>query len=75
MALINLIPLGIGGHANLITNGFGLSMLAYARVHRWISRLAVMHSALHVVASLVLSKGRLGRMTRQQVAGLIVCTT
>ncbi|KAF8545272.1 hypothetical protein BDD12DRAFT_785781 [Trichophaea hybrida] len=74
MALINLMPLGLGNHTNLITNTLGLSMLAYSRAHRWVGRIAVIHSIVHVFASLISSGGRLGRMNSKLVAGVIAMT-
>ncbi|KAA8895324.1 hypothetical protein FN846DRAFT_785219 [Sphaerosporella brunnea] len=71
MALINIMPLGLGAHASLITNYLGVSMLAYSRMHRWIGRVTAVHSIVHLIASLVIFGGCLGRMTTQMAISAI----
>lgn len=52
MALVNLIPLGATGRANLFTDMLGLNLETTQRMHRWIGRVAAVHSILHSILAM-----------------------
>ena len=57
MALINMIPLGLSGHANLITNKLGLSTATYSQAHCWVGGMAAIQSLIHLGTALPSLKG------------------
>jgi hypothetical protein len=65
---INLIPLALGAQMNLIANRCGIRLSAYARIHRWLGRIAIIEGLIHAAASL----RKLNIHAREDVAGLIV---
>ena len=68
MALINMIPLGLGGRANLVTNKLGFSAATYSQAHCWVGRMAAIQSLIHLGTALQISH----RMSTRLVTGIIV---
>jgi hypothetical protein len=70
MSIINLMPLSLGGHMNLIASRCGIRLGAYSRTHRWLGRVAIVEGLIHTVAAVSLRKSDL-RMP-SDIAGLTV---
>ncbi|GAB1319498.1 hypothetical protein MFIFM68171_09708 [Madurella fahalii] len=67
ISVVNLIPLFLGGYSD-ITSQCGIGLRAYARIHRWIGRVAIIEGLLHAIAS-VSSQG-LNINLKTDIAGL-----
>jgi hypothetical protein len=70
MSTIILMPLSLGGHMNLIANHCGIRLGSYARMHRWLGRVAIVQGLVHTAAAVSLQKPDL-RMP-SDIGGLIV---
>lgn len=70
MSTINLIPLALGGHMNLITNCCDIKVKNYQHVHRWLGRVAIVEGLVHSIMTAAASKPDLH--TPSQVAALVV---
>jgi hypothetical protein len=70
MATVNLVPLALGGHMNPIVDCFGVRLGTYARMHRWLGRVAIIEGSVH---SIMAAKSRkLDLHVPSQRAALIV---
>ncbi|RDL30195.1 uncharacterized protein BP5553_10473 [Venustampulla echinocandica] len=49
LSVVNLIPVALGGHMNLIVDVCGITLEDYNRMHRWVARVAVIEGLLHSV--------------------------
>jgi hypothetical protein len=47
---INLVPLALGGHMNMVASWCGLSLGAFARIHEWLGIVALVEGLVHTVA-------------------------
>jgi hypothetical protein len=47
---INLVPLALGEHMNMVTSWCGLSLGAYARMHEWLGIVALVEGLVHTAA-------------------------
>ena len=70
MSTINLIPLSLGGQINLIASRYRIRLGAYARIHRWLGKVAIVEGLVHTVAAVSLQKPNL--RVQSDVAALIV---
>jgi hypothetical protein len=52
LSTVNLMPLALGAHMNLLINQLGLGLEAYHRIHRWIARVTIVEGLLHVALAL-----------------------
>jgi hypothetical protein len=49
IAAINLVPLALGGHMNLIASYCGVALGGYGRIHRWLGRVAIIEGSVHSI--------------------------
>jgi hypothetical protein len=56
ISIINLIPLSLGSHMNLIASCYGISLGTYGRIHRWLGRVAIVEGLIHTAAAASLKK-------------------
>jgi hypothetical protein len=52
LSTINLIPLALGGHMNLVVDMCGLASEEYNQMHHWIALVAAIEALLHSVLAL-----------------------
>ncbi|OCL05849.1 hypothetical protein AOQ84DRAFT_379187 [Glonium stellatum] len=71
MSTINLMPLSLGAHMNLIASCCGISLGANARIHRWLGRVAIAEGLIHSAAPLQKHNLRM----QSDVAALIAAIT
>ncbi|KAI9772408.1 MAG: hypothetical protein M1840_000611 [Geoglossum simile] len=69
MSIINLMPLALGSHMNLVVNRCGLGPESYGRMHRWLGRVAIIEGFVHSTVAATSQKPDLHDST--QVAALI----
>lgn len=69
MALINMVPLFIGGRTNPLADALGISVQSYYFAHNWIGRVAILEAVLHSIVVLCLQP-RPGSIA---TSGIIVC--
>jgi hypothetical protein len=70
IAAINLMPLALGGHMNLIASYCGFALGGYGRIHRWLGRVAITEGLVH---SIMAARSRkLDLHVPSQMAALIV---
>lgn len=55
LAMVNIIPLCMGGRTNLIANLFHLQLREYGLMHRWIGRVCVLEGIAYGVVTLTRS--------------------
>lgn len=67
---LNLIPLSFGSHMNLIANTCGVRLPTYARMHRWLGRVAIAEGIAHVAAAVILKRASL--RAPKDIAAVIV---
>jgi len=67
---VNLMPLSLGAHMNLIVNDYGISLPNYTRMHRWLGRVAIAEAIVHVVAAALSTK--IDLRTPKDVAAVMV---
>lgn len=73
MSLVNLVPLCLGGRLTFLGDFCGVSYENHSRMHRWIGRMAVIQSLLHVtIASTGPEKGLELGLTKLPGSGLLV---
>lgn len=72
VSIINLMPLSLGATMNFIISLCGISLPAYAKIHRWLGRVAIVEGLIHVAAAASYRKPNLH--TLPDVAALIVST-
>ncbi|KAE9373852.1 hypothetical protein N431DRAFT_466106 [Stipitochalara longipes BDJ] len=53
LALINMIPLFLGGRTNFLADSLGIPLHTYYLAHHWIGRVVVLQSLLHLIPSLI----------------------
>ena len=70
MSTINLTPLSLGAQMNLIASRCGIRLSTYARIHRWLGRVAIVEGLIHTAAAASLRKPNL--RTHSDVAALTV---
>lgn len=70
---INLLPLFLGGHMNILANYCGIGMQVYARLHRWLGRVAVLEGLLHAVVSISTQGSRF--LAQPDIAAITVSWT
>ena len=47
---INLVPLALGEHMNMVASWCGLSLGAYARIHEWLGIVVIVKGLVHTAA-------------------------
>ena len=67
---INLVPLALGEHMNIVTSWCGLSLGTYARMHQWLGIVAIVEGLVHTVVGAVSHK--LNLHTTSGIATLVV---
>ncbi|KAF2182632.1 hypothetical protein K469DRAFT_669639 [Zopfia rhizophila CBS 207.26] len=67
-SVINIIPLFFGGRINTIGSFSGIKYEAYARIHRWIGRIAIAECIVH---STLAAASQKSFRSRSQISGLI----
>jgi hypothetical protein len=70
LSTVNLTPLALGGHMNIVINRLGLGLEAYNRIHRWVARVAVIEGLLHTVLAVTSQAPNLHSST--QIAAVVV---
>ena len=55
---INLIPLFLGGQMNPIVNHSGVGLRLYARIHRWLGRIAIVEGIIHMTVAWPTNKSK-----------------
>jgi hypothetical protein len=70
MAIINMIPLFLGGRTNILSNFLGISFHTYYLAHHWIGRMVIVLSILHI--GLHTGSGKPSSYMRSQVSALTV---
>jgi len=70
MSTINLIPLALGGHMNVIVDLCGVRPENYQRMHRWLGRVAIVEGLVHSIMAATSQK--LDLHISSQVAALVV---
>jgi hypothetical protein len=53
---INLVPLALGEHMNMVASWCGLSLGAYARIHEWLGIVAIVEGLVHTAAGVASQK-------------------
>ncbi|KAI9767709.1 MAG: hypothetical protein M1839_004370 [Geoglossum umbratile] len=69
MSTINLMPLSLGGHLNLIVSKCNITFEDYGRIHRWLGWVAIAEGLVHAAAAASIQKPSLH--TSSQIAALI----
>ena len=59
MSIINLTPLLLRAQMNLITSRCRIRLSAYARIHRWLGRVAIVKGLIYTAAAISLRKPNL----------------
>lgn len=54
MAIINMVPLFLGGRTNPVADALGISIQSYYFAHNWIGRVAIVEALIHSVIVLTL---------------------
>jgi hypothetical protein len=72
LSTINLIPLCIGSHPNLVADYCGLGLESMNCMHRWIGRVVFLEGLLHTLLA-VTSKG-LALKSSAEISGVVVGT-
>jgi hypothetical protein len=73
MATINLVPLALGGHMNVISSYCGVALSSYGRIHRLLGRVAIIEGSVHSIMAARSRKIELH--VPSQIAALIVGTS
>ena len=47
ISIVNLMPLPLGGHMNLIASRCGISLEAYVSIHRWLAMAGIVEGLVH----------------------------
>ncbi|KAI9784310.1 MAG: hypothetical protein M1839_002371 [Geoglossum umbratile] len=68
MSTINLMPLSLGGHLNLVASRCGIAFEDYVRIHRWLGWVAIAEGLVHAVAAASIQQ--LNLHTSPQIAAL-----
>ncbi|KAJ0100705.1 hypothetical protein J7T55_002168, partial [Diaporthe amygdali] len=50
LSIVNIAPLMLGGHINLVADRCGISLASYATAHRWLGRICIIESIIHAAA-------------------------
>ncbi|EXJ56217.1 uncharacterized protein A1O5_12673 [Cladophialophora psammophila CBS 110553] len=56
ISIINIIPLSLGAHMNLLANVCGIRLGAYGRIHRWLGRVAIVEGLIHTATAVSLKR-------------------
>lgn len=70
LAVVNLIPLFLGGRTNSLGDSLNISLHAYYFAHHWAGRMAIIQGVLHV--ALVVSLKGIPRTNANTISGAIV---
>ncbi|KAF7894689.1 uncharacterized protein EAF01_010139 [Botrytis porri] len=73
LSTINLIPLGLGGHMNIVADSFGLNPESFNCMHRWIGRVAVIEGVFHTILGIAL--GNIVWQHSKQIAAVIAASS
>jgi len=72
LSVINLMPLFSGGQMNIVASRCGVGFRAYARMHRWLGRVALIEGIIHFATAWSTYKPHFD--TFSEIAGLVVRT-
>jgi hypothetical protein len=53
MLIINLVPLALGEHMNFVANRCEVSFRAYAYIHKWLGRVAILERLVYIIAAVL----------------------
>jgi hypothetical protein len=70
ISIINLMPLSPGANMNLIVSLWGIRLPTYAKLHRWLGRVAIVEGLIHATVAVSYHKPNLH--TLSDVAALTV---
>jgi hypothetical protein len=70
LCIINLVPLALGEHMNLVANFCGVRLKAYASMHEWLGRVVIAKGLIHLMAAI--SSQHLNLQSTFRVAELMV---
>jgi len=70
LSVINLMPLFSGGQMNIVASRCGVGLRAYARMHRWLGRVALIEGIIHFAAAWPTYKPNFN--TLSEITGLVV---
>ena len=70
ISIINLIPLSLGAHMNILANYGGITLSVYSRMHRWLRRVAIAEGLVHTAAAVFLRRPSLRILS--DIGGLAV---
>ena len=70
ISIINLIPLSLGANMNLIVSLCGIRLPTYAKLHRWLGRVAIVEGLIHVTVAVSYRRPNLHKLS--DVAALTV---
>lgn len=71
LALINLLPLFLGGHTNLLADYLRIPLPIYQFAHRWLGRVVIAQALLHSAQRFSLAEGP-GKLAGLATAGLLL---
>ena len=70
LCIINLVPLALGEHMNLVASFCGVRLSAYVSIHEWLGRVVMAEGLIHSVAAI--SSRHLNLQSTLGVAELVV---
>jgi len=70
MAIVNMVPLFLGGRTSFVANWLGISLQSYYLCHHWIGRIVLLESLIHLVLALVIKPPT---MSRRTISAILVC--
>jgi predicted ferric reductase len=70
LAMVNLIPLFLGGRTNTLSNFLNVPLQTYYLIHHWVGRMAVLQALLHV--GIIVRLEGLPRTSSNTVSGALV---
>lgn len=71
MSVINLVPLALGSHMNLIASWWRIRPQSYERMHRWVGKVAILEGLIHSVMAAV---SKLPRSPPAVTAAIVLAT-
>jgi hypothetical protein len=70
LAVINMVPLFLGGQMNLIASHCGIGLRGYTRMHRWLGRVSAAEGLLHSIVALSIIRPDLHN--QRDIAAIVV---
>ncbi|KAH8650328.1 hypothetical protein BGZ60DRAFT_389188 [Tricladium varicosporioides] len=72
LCIINLVPLALGEHMNLLASFLGVRLSAYASMHEWLGRVVMAEGLIHSVAAISSQHVNLQSTFRAAVTGVLL---